>query len=140
MNKETEYLGLTSQMLTSGPESSSSNLIIACLLCHIQNLTLDFWDFFSHSRCQHARFDPCSPIVLSDVTSMAEQLDGFTTRSHLSHLKSCALSNIQYFVQSRLRHLQSVILHMNVRTVFKLFQIKHRITISNTNYNLEYQL
>ena len=57
MNEGTEYLKATSQMLTSGPELSSSNLIIACLLCHIQNLTLDFWDFFSHSQCQQFFFD-----------------------------------------------------------------------------------
>ena len=73
----------------------SSILIIACLLCHTQNLTLDSWDFFSHSRCQHTRFDLCSPIILSDVTSMAKQLEGFTqdSRSHLSHLKLCNLKH-----------------------------------------------
>ena len=70
MSEETEYLGLTSRMLTSDPELISSNLIIACVLCHIQNLTLDSWNFFSHTRCQHTQFDLCSLIVLSDVTSM----------------------------------------------------------------------
>ena len=59
-------------MLTSGPELSSSNLIIACLLCHNQNLTLNFWDFvFSHSPRQRIQFDiNISPIVLSNVTTL----------------------------------------------------------------------
>ena len=107
---ETECPWLTTQILASGPELSSSNLIIACLLCHNQNLTLDLWDFvFSHSRRQRTWFDLYSSIVLSNVTNMAEQLDGFTQdpRSHLSHLISYALSNIQYTVQLRLWRLQS---------------------------------
>ena len=47
INEEIECLWLTIQMLASDPELSSSNLNIACLLCHNKNLTLDFWDFSS---------------------------------------------------------------------------------------------
>ena len=39
---ETECPWLTSWMLTSSPEIILSNLMIACLLCHNQNVTLDF--------------------------------------------------------------------------------------------------
>ena len=139
MNKwtETKFPWLTIQMLISGPEISSSYLIIACLLCRNQNLTLNFWDFvFSHSQRQRTRFDLYSPIVLSNVVNMAEQLNSFTQdpRNHLTLFASCALSNIQYIVQLRLQSFKFTI-QAGVLIVLKLFTLQSETLKHSTNYN-----
>ena len=104
MSEKNECLWLTIWMLTSGPELSSSNLIIACLLCHnqlsnswllglcLQSLptsTYPVWPLQSHNleRCdQHGRAtwrlytkSKKSPITLNMLCTLKHSMNCLIT-------------------------------------------------------------